>query len=75
MGLMKKPEFTIHVTHDLKDDLWIAECDDIHLVTEAPSYDALVQRALLIADELAVINGKLADGQHASYAFRQLIEA
>lgn len=36
---------------------WVASCDALGLVTEAESYDVLVERVWQIAPEMAVING------------------
>lgn len=47
--------FTVNVVH--ADGMWIAECDELGLVTEAETFDALTERAWQIAPELAVENG------------------
>lgn len=47
--------FTVNVTH--ADGIWIAECEELGLVTEAESFDALTARAWQIAPELAAENG------------------
>jgi hypothetical protein len=38
--------------------MWIAECDELGLVTEADSFDLLTERAWQIASELADANGR-----------------
>lgn len=48
------PPFIVTVTHD---GVWIAECDDLGLVTEANSYDELTHRVWQVAPELYVENG------------------
>ncbi len=49
------------VTIDVKvifDDGWyVAECDGLHIVTEADSFDALMARVWEIAPEMAQENG------------------
>jgi hypothetical protein len=36
--------------------MWVATCDDLHLVTEHASYDGLIERVWEIAPELAEYN-------------------
>lgn len=47
--------FVVNVIRD--EEMWIAECDELGLVTEAESYEALTARAWEIAPELAELNG------------------
>ncbi|UPY96272.1 DUF1902 domain-containing protein [Pectobacterium sp. 21LCBS03] len=57
---MNAPKFTrpytIKVTHDREEDLWVGVCDEIGLVTEAPTYNDLIFRARQIAPELHELN-------------------
>lgn len=46
--------FTVNVT--VHEGIWTAECTCLGLVTEAESYEALVERAWEIAPELAELN-------------------
>jgi Domain of unknown function (DUF1902) len=46
----------VKVIHDPDDGMWIAECDALHLVTEAPSFDALVARVQEVAPECIEAN-------------------
>ncbi|MBC8946776.1 MULTISPECIES: DUF1902 domain-containing protein [Xenorhabdus] len=46
--------FVVNVIHD---DMWIAECDELGLVTEAKTYDELIEKVWEIAPELYEING------------------
>lgn len=48
-----KTAFIVEVTHLVGDDgvAWMAECDVLHLVTEAPTFDALVGRVWQIAPD------------------------
>jgi hypothetical protein len=49
----------------LDEDMWIAVADKIGLVTEAPSYEALVERVRLLAPELIRDNlGIIPDSEH-----------
>jgi Domain of unknown function (DUF1902) len=48
--------FTVEMTYLADDGMWMAECDALHLVTEAATYDVLVARTLDIAGELAIEN-------------------
>ncbi|MBU0500936.1 MAG: DUF1902 domain-containing protein [Gammaproteobacteria bacterium] len=45
----------VNVTRD--GEMWIAECDELGLVTEAESYESLTARAWEIAPELAELDG------------------
>jgi hypothetical protein len=51
------------------EGIWTAECDQLGLVTEADSYDELVERACLIAPELAELNHLAVDADKLSLAF------
>jgi hypothetical protein len=44
------------VTVSVCDRIWTAECDALGLVTEAESYEELIERARQIAPELAELN-------------------
>jgi hypothetical protein len=46
----------VTVIHDPEDGMWIAECDVLHLVTEAPSFDALVARVKEVAPDCIECN-------------------
>lgn len=54
MNSPKQEELKVNVS--VTDGIWTAECDELGLVTEADSYEALTQRALEIAPELAELN-------------------
>lgn len=49
--------FTFTVAHDDKASIWVAVCDELCVATEAPTYEALVERVWLIAPEMAGENG------------------
>lgn len=61
------PLLVVHVSQS--EGMWIAECDDIGLVTEAESYNQLTDRVWEIAPELFVENGLSgsADGMQISF--------
>jgi DNA-binding transcriptional regulator of glucitol operon len=53
--------FQVQVIHAVAQDenertMWVATCDDLHLVTEHSSYDGLIERVWEIAPELAEYN-------------------
>jgi len=70
-------EISINIFHYPEDDIWLAECDEIGLVTEAKTYDALVARALEIVSELAVENGVIQKNENltASFVHSMLVAA
>lgn len=49
--------FDVKVRHDHDENLWVAECDALGLVTEAPTYEELTERVWQIAPELYEMNG------------------
>ena len=65
--------FTVEVHFDDESEMWWCECDALHLVTEAHSYEALVERATLLAPDIAAANGLNIAG--AQLRFEQLVTA
>lgn len=65
------PAFVVDVYKD--GECWIAECDKLHLVTEADSYEELTRRAAEIAEDLYIENGfgDTADGLRLSFRQEQ----
>lgn len=49
--------FDVKVCHDHDENLWVAECDVLGLVTEAGTYEELIERVWGIAPDLYEING------------------
>lgn len=49
--------FDVQVIHDDECGLWVGVCDGLVLATEAPTYEALVDRVWEIAPEMAQENG------------------
>lgn len=64
------PPFVVSVTHT--DGMWIAENDDLGLVTEAKSYDALTERVWKIAPELAELNDLGVDVDEMRISFQHI---
>lgn len=48
--------FTVTVTFDAESSMWVAVCDELGLVTEESTFEALMVRAWTIAPELAEFN-------------------
>jgi hypothetical protein len=65
--------FVIEVHFDDESGMWWCECDKLHMTTEASSYEALVQRATLLAPDIAKANGLDISG--AELHFEQLVIA
>ncbi|MBT8419558.1 MAG: DUF1902 domain-containing protein [Gammaproteobacteria bacterium] len=63
-------EFTVLVTR--LQDMWLAECDQLGLVTEADDYATLENRARQIAPELAEMNGLFVPGQSIRLEFQMM---
>jgi enoyl-CoA hydratase/carnithine racemase len=55
MPSQQQPEFLVEVTPE--DGGYVAECAEIGLVTEADSYEELIERACAVAPEVAEMNG------------------
>lgn len=47
---------SVTVIHDQESGMWVAECGALHLVTEAPSFDALVARVQAVAPDCIECN-------------------
>jgi hypothetical protein len=73
MNPSKPNTYTIEVHFDDESGQWCCECDALHLVTDAPSYEALVVRAKLLAPDIAAANG--IDITGALLRFEQLVYA
>jgi len=50
--------YTVDVNWDDEACVWYAACDDIPLVLECNSFDALIVRVKIAAKELLELNGK-----------------
>lgn len=64
------PPFVVSVSHI--DGIWIAENDDLGLVTEAKSYDDLTERVWEIAPELAELNELDVNAEDMRISFQHL---
>lgn len=49
--------FVVKVIYDAVAHVFVAECDDLVFVTEAPTFEALTERVWEIAPEMAQENG------------------
>jgi hypothetical protein len=43
--------FTVDVTFDPDCSMWVGICDALHIVTEAPTFEALCERVGLVAED------------------------
>jgi hypothetical protein len=73
MNPNKPNTYIIEVQFDDESGQWCCECDALHLVTEAPNYEALVASAKLLAPDIASANG--IDITGAQLRFEQLVYA
>ncbi|EOL9123208.1 DUF1902 domain-containing protein [Enterobacter ludwigii] len=61
--------FDVDICHDHEDNIWVAQCDALSLVTEAATYEELTERVWVIAPELYVMNGLGSNPAHISLSF------
>lgn len=54
---MSPNTFTVEVIYDPESSMWVADCEALRIVTEAPSYEALIERVWEVAPEIAALNG------------------
>lgn len=66
--------FVAEVIYDAECDMWVASCDVLGVVTEAPSYEAVTARFWEIAPEVAVENGITFDAS-SRVQFHQVVIA
>lgn len=57
--------FDVDICHDHEDNVWVAQCDALSLVTEAATYEELTERVWVIAP----INGLGSNPAHISLSF------
>ncbi|MBK7001582.1 MAG: DUF1902 domain-containing protein [Rhodoferax sp.] len=69
--------FTVTVTFEAESGMWVAVCDEIGLVTEESTFEALMARAWTIAPELAEFNcpGVDPDNMHLLFEHEQCVRA
>lgn len=65
------PPFVAEVDFDPESGMWVAFCDALSVVTEAPSYEALTERFWEVAPEIAAANG-IAFDEGSRVQFRQV---
>ncbi|ENY3730730.1 TPA: DUF1902 domain-containing protein [Enterobacter cloacae] len=63
--------FDVNVCHDHEDNVWVAQCDALGLVTEAATYEELTERVWEIAPQLYVMNGLGSNPARISLSFNQ----
>ncbi|EJZ0950375.1 TPA: DUF1902 domain-containing protein [Escherichia coli] len=61
--------YTVNVLHD--GDVWVATCDELGLVTEAPDYESLTERVWDVAGDMLVENGIDQDVESLRFSFVQ----
>ncbi|MDR1849934.1 MAG: DUF1902 domain-containing protein, partial [Zoogloeaceae bacterium] len=75
MSVFRMPRpCSFEVTVTCEDGGYIAECEKIGLVTEADTYESLIERAWEIAPEMAELNGFSFAPGDMSLTFRQTQE-
>ena len=70
----KRPPFVVDVVFDAECATWVANCDALHLCTEAPSYDAVTARVWEVAPDIAADNGVIFDAD-SRIEFRHIEDA
>ncbi len=63
--------FNVEVCHDHEENVWVAQCDDLGLVTEADTYEELTQRVWEVAPELYEMNGFTGNPARIRLSFTQ----
>ncbi|WP_431612837.1 DUF1902 domain-containing protein [Enterobacter chengduensis] len=63
--------FDVNVCHDHHENVWVAECDALGLVTEAATYEELTERVWEVAPELYELNGFGGNPSRISLSFNQ----
>ena len=53
--------YIVEVNWDNEAGVWYAICDDIPLSLESNSFDALVERVKIVAQEILTLNNSLTD--------------
>jgi hypothetical protein len=62
LGVQPLPRnFVVRVEHAIgrgPEDatMWVAQCDDLHLATEARTYDALIERVRAVVPDIIALN-------------------
>lgn len=64
-------QFDVETFYDAEAGYWVAACDAIHVVTEAPTLEALQDRFVEIAPEVMHENGQLHPLQSVVFTFVQ----
>ena len=64
--------FDVSIRHDRQENVWIAECDELGLVTEANTCEELKERVWALAPELYEMNGLGQHPEHIRLSFTQI---
>ena len=64
--------FTVDVTFDPECSMWVAVCEGLHIVTEAPTFEALCERVWLVAEDAGQENGLSVDVADMQLVFQHL---
>ena len=69
MVMTKRPNRYALVQVTFGDGMYTAECEELHLVTEAPSLDALAARVWELVPDMIEANGLTCDPDHMRLHF------
>ena len=64
------PPYIVNVTHE--DNMWIAECDEFGLVTEASSYGQLTERVWELVSDMIEANNLKIDEESIRLSFQHV---
>ena len=59
--------YDVDVNWDEEAGVWYAICDDIPLALECNSFDALIERVKVAAQEILILNGKMDGNIHLCF--------
>ena len=64
--------FIVEVTFDPECSMWVGVCEGLHVVTEAPTFEALCERVWLVAEDAGHENGLSIDLADMQLVFQHL---
>lgn len=71
----QKVTFDVAVIYDNEENLWVAECDLLGIVTEAKTFELLTQRVQDLVPDMIVANQIILAGRKPYLNFNHLEEA
>lgn len=74
-ALIPKITFKVDVVFDNEENVWVASCDALGIVTEAKTFEALTQRVQDLVPEMIEANQILLGGRKPYLKFSHLEEA